>query len=64
MIAGGSMAFRDGSKVKCFKMWLEGATLKRMQEQSTAKPETVRQWVLQWERGRQGKWKAKIKESN
>jgi hypothetical protein len=55
------MAFKDGSKVKTFKLWKDGLTVRAIQGQVTAKPTTVRQWVLQWERGRQGKWNATVK---
>ena len=55
------MAFRDASKIKCFNLWKSGASLKHIEQQVTAKPESVRDWVLQWERGKQGIWEPKIK---
>jgi hypothetical protein len=57
------MAFKDDSKRKCFKAWLNGLPLKTIQDDSTAKRETVRAWVLDWERGHQGTWTPDIKRS-
>ena len=57
------MAFRDGSKIECFRLWKNGETVTRIEQQVTAKPETIRDWVLQWERGRQGVWEPNINRS-
>ena len=58
------MPFKDDSKRKCFKVWLEGRALKDIQKDSTAKPENLRAWVLDWERGKQQTWTAEIKRSH
>ena len=50
------MAFRDESKIKCVELWKDGASLREIQNQVTAKKESVKDWVLQWERGKQGTW--------
>lgn len=55
------MATQDASKTKTFALWKSGMTLKAIQGQVSAKPETVRAWVLDWERGRQGTWTATVK---
>ena len=44
------MANQDGSKTECFRLWSAGASIEEIERQVTAKPESVRDWVLQWER--------------
>jgi transposase-like protein len=52
---------RDASKIQCFKLWTDGATLKKIQSQVTAAPTTVRDWVREWERGKAQSWDAQAK---
>jgi len=54
------MPNRDESKIKCFRLWKEGATLKQIQSQVTALPSSVRAWVREWERGKEGSWNVSI----
>jgi len=53
----------DDSKQKAFQMWNEGRTLNEIIRASTAKPESLKDWVLQWERGKQRTWTPQIHES-
>ena len=55
------MPNRDASKIKCFKLWKDGATLKKIQDQVTASPTTVRDWVREWERGKSQTYDVQIK---
>lgn len=58
------MAFRDGSKLDSFRLWVKGKPLDKIQGLVTAKAETVAEWILDWERGRQELWTPKIRRSN
>ena len=59
----------QGSKGKelAYSMWLAKKTLPEIQEYVCArtgdKPASVKGWVLDWERGKQGKWDPTIKYS-
>lgn len=55
------MPNHDGSKEICFTMWKAGKSLKEIQRNTTALPETAKRWVQDWERGQQRVWRAKIK---
>lgn len=52
----------DGSEQKCFEMWKQNFPLKKMIRESTAKRETVRQWVRAWERGLHKRWDVVIED--
>ena len=58
------MPFKDGSKLQSFHLWRLGKSLREIQKAVTAEPETVKGWVLDWERGRQKEWKPEMKLSN
>lgn len=50
----------DDTKTVAFKLWAQGESLKRIQDQIEAHSDTlrgsVRGWILDWERGRQKTW--------
>jgi hypothetical protein len=50
----------ERSKELSFRLWKEGKSLTEIQAQisgeSKALQESVKQWITEWERGRQGKW--------
>ncbi len=50
----------DDTKKVAFKLWTQGESLKRIQDQIEACSDTqrgsVRGWILDWERGRQATW--------
>jgi hypothetical protein len=56
----------DDTKRAAFKLWLDGKPLKVIQAQieaeSDTKPGSVRGWVLDWERGAQRTWTARLAE--
>jgi len=54
------MPKRDESKIQCFRLWTDGVTLKEIQSRVTALPMSVRAWVREWERGKQGSWNVSI----
>jgi len=55
------MPNRDASKIQCFKLWKDGATLQKIQSQVTATPTSVRDWVREWERGKTRTWDVEVK---
>ena len=57
---GNAMPNHDQSKQQAFEMWLAGKTLSEIQEQSTAKLQTVKDRLREWERGKQGVWQPSI----
>ena len=50
----------ERSKELSFRLWKEGKSLREIQAQisgeSKTLQESVKQWITEWERGRQGKW--------
>jgi hypothetical protein len=54
----------ERTKELSFRLWKEGKSLSEIQAQvcrdSRALEESVKEWVIEWERGRQGKWEPKI----
>jgi hypothetical protein len=54
------MAAKDKMKELAFQLWLSGKPLdaiqNRIKQISTTLPGSVRGWVLDWERGKQGRW--------
>jgi hypothetical protein len=50
----------ERSKELSFRLWKEGKSLREIQAQifgeSKTLQESVKQWIVEWERGRQGKW--------
>jgi hypothetical protein len=54
----------DRTKELSFRLWKEGKALTEIQAQicRDSKPleESVKQWVIEWERGRQGRWEPNI----
>ena len=50
----------ERSKELSFRLWKEGKSLREIQAQisgeSKTLQESVKQWIMEWERGRQGKW--------
>jgi hypothetical protein len=48
------------TKELSFRLWKEGKSLSEIQAQISAESESlqesVKQWITEWERGRQGKW--------
>ncbi len=50
----------DQSKEFAFQMWREGKKLSESQERSTAKLQTVKDWIREWERGKQGVWQPSL----
>jgi hypothetical protein len=57
------MANRDGSKIECFRLWSAGASIEEIERQVTAKPESVRDWIPESERGRQVSWQPNVRQS-
>ncbi len=58
------MALGDKTKKPTFAMWNDGRPLAAIQNTickgSTTKPASVKGWIVDWERGRQSTWAAKI----
>ena len=54
----------DRAKELSFRLWKEGKSLAEIQAQicgdSKTLQENVKQWVAEWERGRQATWKPEI----
>lgn len=54
------MPIGDKTKKPAFMLWLTGKPLADIQKAvcspSGTKPNSVRGWVQDWERGKQGKW--------
>jgi ribonuclease HI len=50
----------ERTKELSFRLWKEGKSLGEIQAQisgdSKNLQESVKQWITEWERGRQGKW--------
>jgi hypothetical protein len=50
----------ERTKELSFRLWKEGKSLREIQAQisgeSRTLQESVKQWITEWERGRQGKW--------
>ena len=50
----------ERTKELSFRLWKEGKSLREIQAQisgeSKTLQESVKQWITEWERGRQGKW--------
>jgi hypothetical protein len=59
-----SMPKGERTKELSFRLWKEGKSLTEINAQVCRDPKTleesVRQWVTEWERGRQGKWEPEI----
>lgn len=58
------MALGDKTKKPAFAMWNAGRPLAAIQKvvckSSTTKPASVKGWIVDWERGRQSTWAARI----
>ena len=54
------------SKIGAFRMWLEGRTVTEMIQAlpPDTQPRSIRQWVIEWERGRQRIWTPQVHDSN
>jgi hypothetical protein len=54
----------ERTKELSFRLWKEGKSLREIQAQlsgeSKTLQESVKQWITDWERGRQGKWDPEI----
>ena len=54
----------DRTKELSFRLWKEEKSLTEIQAQISrdSKPleESVKQWIIEWERGRQGRWESNI----
>ena len=50
----------ERTKELSYRLWKEGKSLREIQAQisgeSKTLQESVKQWITEWERGRQGKW--------
>ena len=55
-----------GERIKelSFRLWSEGKSLASIQAKicggSEIAPNSVKEWIVEWERGRQGKWAPEI----
>lgn len=52
----------DKSKEECFRLWKNGKSVREMKRSTTAKYETIKMWVREWERGAQGTWEVNPRE--
>jgi hypothetical protein len=54
----------ERTKELSFRLWKEGKPLTQIQAQvcrdSKTLEESVKQWVIEWDRGRQGRWEPNI----
>jgi hypothetical protein len=54
----------DNTKEQTFRRWLEGKSLDQIEREicgkSNTQPESVKQWIREWERARQRKWDVDI----
>ena len=54
------MAHGDKTEEVAFRMWVEGKSLSQIQthieNSSTTMSSSVKGWVTDWERGKQGNW--------
>ena len=50
----------ERSKELSFRLWKEGKSFREIQTQISGESKTLRenvkQWITEWERGRQGRW--------
>ena len=56
------MPWGDGSKERSFQLWLKGLSVTEIVKRVSAERSTVRNWVRDWERGKQRKWKAHVRD--
>jgi len=56
----------ERTKELSFRLWLEGKSVAEIQQQICRDSVTlrggVREWIMEWERGRQAKWKPELSE--
>jgi hypothetical protein len=54
----------ERTKELSFRLWREGKSLAEVQahicRSAKVSEESVKEWVIEWERGRQGKWEPQI----
>lgn len=55
------MPHKDQSKEQAFALWKSGKGLSDIQARSTAEPGSVKMWIREWERGKQGVWDPPIR---
>jgi len=55
------MPWGDGSKERCFQLWLQGRSVDDMAKRVPSERHSIRNWVLDWERGKQRKWRAEVR---
>lgn len=58
----------DDTKKVAFKLWTQGESLKRIQDQIEARSDTlrgsVRGWILDWEREREKAWTPRLSDGS
>ena len=59
------MPQRSGGKKRAYPLWLAGKTLEMIQREICGatgdKPSSVKDWIVDWERGNQGTWTPTVK---
>ena len=50
----------DGSKEECFRLWKAGKSTREIKRSTTAKYESIKMWVREWERGSHRTWDVDI----
>ena len=56
------MPWGDGSKERSFQLWLQGRSVSEIVKRVSAERHSIRNWVLDWERGKQRKWNAHVRD--
>jgi hypothetical protein len=59
------MPSKSGGKKAAYPMWLAGQTVTTIQKAVNAatgdKPSSIKDWIVDWERGKQGTWTPALK---
>ncbi|MGH7256014.1 MAG: hypothetical protein ACREI3_09575 [Nitrospirales bacterium] len=53
---GTGMGFRHPAKERCFEMWAARRPFTEIFQRINAREATIRNWILEWERGAQQTW--------
>ena len=59
---GTTMPQGDKSKEECFRLWMQGKSIREIKRATTAKHESIKTWVREWERGVHETWHVNLKE--
>jgi hypothetical protein len=52
----------DKSNEECFRLWMQGKSIREIKRATTAKYESIKTWVREWERGVHKTWHVNLNE--